>query len=418
MNETTTIEQGNGGFGGQVATVPNGGAPAGVEQQRAIAEVQASMIIARANPRNERHALDKILNACQRKRLAEVSVYSYSRGGSEISGPSIRLAEALAQYWGNIQFGIREIEQRNGESVVQAFAWDLETNVRREMTFSVPHVRHTRQGAKRLSDPRDIYELVANNGARRLRSCILAVIPGDIIDEAVDQCEVTIKANADTSPEGVQKMVNAFLEFGVVQQQIEQRIQRRLDSIQPAQVVSLKKVYASLRDGMSSVADWFEPIPEPEKAEGATPKKGTEAAKAALKAAAAKKDEPESQTAQQPEPEPEVEQQSADTNTDEEAQAAAETLHQIDGPLEQGDPDPQPEDQAEDVPMWKTLCSEIYKRANEAGNAKEIKAVETDWVNKVRAGVPDGEHVIGHIEKAIAAAKQRIKAAAEAPADV
>ena len=38
------------------------------------------------------------------------------------------------------------------------------------------------------------------------------------------------------------------------------RIQRRLDAIQPAQVVGLKKVYASLRDGMSVAADWFDPI--------------------------------------------------------------------------------------------------------------------------------------------------------------
>ena len=29
-------------------------------------------------------------------------------------------------------------------------------------------------------------------------------------------------------------------------------------AIQPAQVVSLKTIYASLRDGMSAPADWFE----------------------------------------------------------------------------------------------------------------------------------------------------------------
>ena len=67
-----------------------------------------------------------------------------------------------------------------------------------------------------------------------------------------------MKAKADTSPEAMQKMVTAFEAFGVTKEQIEKRIQRRLDAIQPAQVVSLKKIYASLRDGMSSPADWFE----------------------------------------------------------------------------------------------------------------------------------------------------------------
>jgi len=215
-------------------------------------------MIARMNPRDTIAAMDRILNACARPTLADAAVYTYARGGSDVSGPSIRLAEAMAQAWGNMQFGIRELDQRNGESTVQAFAWDVETNTRREVTFQVPHIRYTRSGSKRLEDPRDIYEMVANQGARRLRACILAVIPGDVTEAAVAQCETTMKTKADTSPEAMQKMVAAFEPFGVTREQIEKRIQRRLDAIQPAQVVSLKKIYASLRDGMSSASEWFE----------------------------------------------------------------------------------------------------------------------------------------------------------------
>lgn len=230
------------------------------EQQRAIAEVQAAIMLARANPRDQVAAMDRILNECSRQRLAETAVYQYSRGGTDISGPSIRLAETIARQWGNVQYGVREIEQRHGESVVQAYAWDVETNTRRETTFSVPHVRDTRRGRVNLGDARDIYETVANMGARRLRACILGIIPGDVIEAAVSQCELTMKAKADTSSESMQKMVSAFVEFGVTREQIEKRIQRRIDAIQPAQVVGLKKIYTSLRDGMSTAADWFEPI--------------------------------------------------------------------------------------------------------------------------------------------------------------
>lgn len=245
--------------GTSLAQVKQGGnAIAQSDQQRAVAEVQAAMMIARMNPRNQIEAMDRILNACSRPSLADSAVYTYSRGGSDVSGPSIRLAEAMAQSWGNMQFGIRELDQRNGESTVQAFAWDVETNTRREVTFQVPHVRYTRSGSKKLEDPRDIYEMVANQGSRRLRACILAVIPGDVTEAAVAQCEVTMKSKADTSQEAMQKMVAAFEQFGVTKEQIEKRIQRRIDAIQPAQVVSLKKIYASLRDGMSAAGDWFE----------------------------------------------------------------------------------------------------------------------------------------------------------------
>ena len=242
------------------------------DSQRAVAEVQAALVIAKQFPRNPIEAYDRVMNACQRPGLAQSAVYSYARGGSSISGPSIRLAEMLAQNWGNIQYGIRELSSENGESTVEAFAWDVETNTRQTKVFQVPHIRYTRQGTKKLTDPRDIYELVANNGARRLRACILGVIPGDVVDAAVDQCEKTIHASADTSPEGVQKLIKAFEQFGVSKEDIESFIQRRVDAITPANVVSLRKIFTSLRDGMSSAKDWFKNAKAVEATQVETPK--------------------------------------------------------------------------------------------------------------------------------------------------
>jgi hypothetical protein len=268
-------------MGAQTGLRPPAGAPgalASIAASREVEEVRAAMVIARTFPRDHMQAMDRLLNACTRPSLAEAGLYTYSRGGSDVSGPSIRLAEAAAQCWGNIQFGIREIEQKDGESVVEVYAWDIETNTRPNKTFHVPHERHTRRGVQRLTDPRDIYELVANQGARRLRACILSVIPGDVIEAAVAQCRVTMAASADTSPEAQKALLESFAEFGVTKAQIEKRIQRRIDAIQPAQVVMLRGVYRSLKDGMSKAADWFESdtqgsangiTPPPQLAEGA-----------------------------------------------------------------------------------------------------------------------------------------------------
>ena len=231
-----------------------------VETQRAISEVQGAIVLAKKFPRNQKEACDRILNACQRVSLAKDAVYTYSRGGTSVSGPSIRLAEAIAQNWGNLQFGIVEMEQRSGESTVKAYAWDVETNTKQEKVFQVAHIRYTKQGTKQLSDPRDIYELVANQGARRLRACILSVIPGDVIDAAVDECDKTLKTKIDVTPEAVHKLVEAFATFGVSKAQIEARIQRRIEAIEPGQVVQMRKIYTSLKDSMSTPEDWFEPI--------------------------------------------------------------------------------------------------------------------------------------------------------------
>ena len=42
-----------------------------------------------------------------------------------------------------------------------------------------------------ITDDRDIYELEANMSARRIRACILQMIPGDVTDAAVAACRKT-----------------------------------------------------------------------------------------------------------------------------------------------------------------------------------------------------------------------------------
>lgn len=255
----------------------SGGALVEAAVQREIAEVQAAMAIAKRFPRNQRQAMDRIIVACQRPGLAEGALYSYAKGGSNITGPSIRLAEALAQNWGNLQFGIRELEQRIGESTVEAFAWDLETNTRQTKVFQVRHVRKARGNLNTLDDPREIYEMVANQGARRMRACILGIIPGDVVDAAVEQCEATLKTKADISPDAIKKMLEKFGEFSVTKGMIEKRIQRNLEAITAAQLIGLRKIFNSLKDGMSKADDWFESSPEVKEEPKKTTRKPKEA---------------------------------------------------------------------------------------------------------------------------------------------
>lgn len=232
-------------------------------EQRAIAEVQAAVMMAKRFPRDPVQAMDRITNAFSRPTLAAVSQYQYAKGGADVSGPSIRAAEAIAQQWGNIEFGFRELGRGIGAdgkaySEVEAYAWDTETMTRKPLQFIVPHWRDTKRGGYPITEEREIYELVANMAQRRVRACLLSIIPGDVTEAAMRQSDITLKTTADTSPEAMAKMIEAFAEFGVTKEQIEARIQRRVEAIQPAQVVSLKKIYVSLRDGMSTAAEWFD----------------------------------------------------------------------------------------------------------------------------------------------------------------
>ena len=232
------------------------------EQQmsREMAQVQGQVILAKKFPRDELAAIDRIKTMCCRPKLAENALYSYPRGGTQIEGPSIRLAEAIAQAYGNIESGVVELSNDGEKSVMQSFAWDLETNNRCTKTFTVRHERGTRQGPVKLSDGRDIYENNANMAARRLRACLLAVLPGDVVEEAMEICNQTL-AGDSSEPliDRVKKMISAFKDIGVTKKQIEARLLKKSDAITEPELVSLRKIFKSLKDEMSKISDWFEP---------------------------------------------------------------------------------------------------------------------------------------------------------------
>jgi hypothetical protein len=309
MNDSTAVaESAPGGslaaYGAQVPALRN--AMHDAETQRAVAEMQTAIFLAKQFPRNPLRARDAILAACTRVSLAETAQYAYTRGSTQVTGPSIRLAEAIAQLWGNIKFGIQEVSQANGESTVKAFAWDLETLTHREVIFQVPHVRYTKnRGIERLTDPRDIYELVANQGARRLRACILAVIQGDIVEAAQEQCDETLKNSGGAPAEQLKKIVAGFAELGVGPEALAVKLGHRLEATNLAEVLRLKKIYRGIRDGLTTAAAEFAAP-----AENAAPAEPPKTAREAAKRAAAKSkpatdlDQGDASAPAAPEPEP------------------------------------------------------------------------------------------------------------------
>lgn len=262
--------------------------------QRTLGEVQVAVMMAKQFPRDKIAAKDKLMNDCCREGLAAVSMYSYSRGGTDINGPSIRLAEAAKNAWGNMQSGWREVGRQIvggvGFSEVEAFGWDCENNTRESLTFTVKHWRDTKSGGYALKEERDIYELCANQAARRERACILKLIDGDMIEDAMRQCQLTLATKVKATPENIASMVQKFADdFGVTKEQIEKRVQRRIEAINGSLMVSLGKIYNSLKDGMSKSADWFDPIEQAGTDENADkPEKGNEAVKEKLKKRKAK----------------------------------------------------------------------------------------------------------------------------------
>lgn len=271
-----------------------------VETTRAQAETQAGFLMAKQFPRIEGQAIERIVRSCQRKALAEQAVYAFPRGGQQVTGPSIRLAEVLAQQWGNINFGYRELAEAAGVTQVLAYCYDLETNTRSEKIFHVKHTIDTKNGPKVLTSRRDIYEQIANQASRRIRSCILQIIPGDVCETAMEACAVALEDDEATDLPARQKAaIKHFEQFGVTQKMIETRFQKKATALLPADLVVLRRIYQGLHDGMSSVSQWFETETATEKAKAAVKKATGEPKKK-------KTTKKKAEKAPEPEPEPET----------------------------------------------------------------------------------------------------------------
>ncbi len=240
---------------------------------RQAQEVQAAVIMAKRFPRDWVEVESKLIMSCKRPKLAEIAVYEYPRGGTKVTGPSIRLAEAAAQAMGNIDFGWTEIQRLEDESICTAYAWDIENNIRRTTTFSVPHYRDTKQGKKRLLDDRDIYEMCANQASRRMRGCILQVVPGDLVDLAISECEKTLRANLGTVQEQAGKWAKLFeKEYKVKPESIMKYLGSRPETWTQNDIFRLRKLYNALQDNMTTVEEAFpemaaKPLTKEQKAE-------------------------------------------------------------------------------------------------------------------------------------------------------
>jgi hypothetical protein len=233
-----------------------------IEQSRAVAEVQAAVVVAQQVPRNVSGAIAAMRESCQQKLLAERAFFRYSRGGSSVNGATIHLARELARCWGNVQYGIAELSRdlSAGKSEMVAYAWDVQTNTRTSTTFIVPHGRDTKDGFKSLIDMRDVYENNANMGARRVREMIFAILPPYYVEEAKTLCNRTLQDGGGVPlAKRIADSIAWFESIGVIADQLETKLGRARDRWTAQDVAQLGIIFKAIDRGEVHKDEEFAP---------------------------------------------------------------------------------------------------------------------------------------------------------------
>lgn len=188
-----------------------------------------------------------------------------------MEGPSVHLADALLGAWGNAESGWTELSRHKDPkkgcmvSECVAYAFDKETNSKHSIAFTVPHWRDTKKGGYPLTDERDIYELCANMAARRRRAAILRVLPAWLVEEALENCNNTLR-NADGNtplPDLLRRMEAKFSALGVTKAMLEAKLGHNLEATTRNELVTLGKHYNAIEGGHARVDELFEPEAKP-----------------------------------------------------------------------------------------------------------------------------------------------------------
>lgn len=229
-------------------TAPGGNVGAiAVETERAIAEVQGQLTLAKRFPRSMTAAQVDFLEACKSPDFAATAFYAVPNRGS---GPSIRFAEEIARCYGNFDYGHRELSRSAGKSEVEVYAWDKEKNNRSTRQITIEHVLDSKNGPKILRDQADIDNRIANVASKQMRGRILALVPKAIVAAGIAECKKTLAgSNEKPLSEKIVGLCNAFTKYGVTTDRLAKYLGHTVDQMTLDEFGDLMGIGAALKDG-------------------------------------------------------------------------------------------------------------------------------------------------------------------------
>jgi hypothetical protein len=186
-------------------------------------EVEAQLSAAHRYPRSIKRFLGEAkMMATINRETAEMCIYSLPRGGKNITGPSVRLAEICASAYGNLHIGARVLDAGETDITAQGIAWDLEKNVR--VTLETKR-RITNKQGRRFDD--DMVIVTGNAAASiALRNAIFRVVPKAYVQAIYEAARATAVGEGRTFDDRRAEVVQRLTKLGITQERVLARVNR------------------------------------------------------------------------------------------------------------------------------------------------------------------------------------------------
>lgn len=243
-----------------------------------MVEIDTQIATAKQYPRDLKNVREMILlTATQDQKTAEECYYKLPRKQRQddgsykdviIEGETIRFAEIVLAFWGNIQTGTRvvNIDKVNKTVTVQGVVWDLERNVKtsEEVTKSIA----TSSGHLYSQDM--IIMTTKSASSQALRNAIFRAVPRVMFSSIMN--EIKKKSVEGETGQKLMDSVNAaikwFVSKGIPKPKIMAFFNNKpISEFTTDDLLTLKGIYSGIESGEFSVSDAFAQTETEKKAE-------------------------------------------------------------------------------------------------------------------------------------------------------
>jgi hypothetical protein len=236
-------------------------------------ENESQQAMATLKPRNEEAvyagAIRELELAPEFAKLAWYSIpYKDKQTGktTNVEGPSIKAAMALARRWGNCANAGRIVEDLDDRLVVEGVFMDYETNLRTLRTVSV--AKKSWSAAIRQVVPlrEDRLNMSIQAGmSKAIRNAVLASIPASLVDSYVAAAKrIAVKggpkapgAQEPTAKERIAASVKFFVSKGATPKSVDDYINGLASETDEDTLATLIGVATAIKDGQTTIEEAF-----------------------------------------------------------------------------------------------------------------------------------------------------------------
>lgn len=179
---------------------------------------------------------------------AEHGFYSFPKGGSIISGPSVNLTRIVARNFGNcaVRSYLYGVNGGDGFETYQLCGvfFDLQKNYSIERMYTVSPQKWRNKGYVTIQGEELMQELMIG-ASKAERNAVTAAVPDWIMHSVFERCR---KVAAQSTRSEMSSIIEWFMQQGVSRDALERAVGANLDRLDEKQLGDLRGIKNALRD--------------------------------------------------------------------------------------------------------------------------------------------------------------------------